>query len=80
MKQKNNGEVKKPLRQSAVIRITDRDDGKFNASINFEPSIQFKNSKRLKPGADQNIAVQVAWFVWNKLKEQQKTHIVLTDE
>jgi hypothetical protein len=82
-----NGDVKKEKRQRAVITITERDDGKFDASLTFEPSI--KQQIRLPSGQkivqviperSDNIAVQAAWHCWRNLKEQSKTHIVLTDE
>jgi len=75
-----NGEVKKPKRQRAVITIKDRDDGKFDASIWFEPKIHDKKTGKIHPAAEQSIAVQAAWVCWKTLKNDQKGSIILTDE
>ena len=70
----------KRKKQRAHIIIDDNGDGKFRAQIFFEPSIQLGKTKSVDPAKLDNIAVQAAHRVWKNLKEQQKSHIILTDE
>jgi len=76
-----NGQVKKVRRQRAVIIITENEDPeKFNATLSFEPSIKDKRTGQISATAQDHIVCRTAWHVWNNLKEQQRTHIILTDE
>jgi hypothetical protein len=77
-----NGEVKKPRRQRAVIIITENEDDpeKFNASLEFNPSIKDKRTGQVTAKAQDHIVCRTAWHVWHELKSRQKNFIVLTDE
>lgn len=66
----------KTKRQRAVITITDHEDpDKFNATIQFEPSLKTLSMAERK----NNPVVMAAWAAWMQVKSDRASRIILTE-